>query len=152
MCKVKEVDHVILKPKRPSFLRPMSYYWKVALKAVTVDKIAERAKVSKATIYKWWPNKAAVVMDGFLSAAAARLPVPDTGSALNDILIHATSLASFLISREGTIINELVGEGQFDSKLAEEYRARYFQPRRLQAKQLLEKGINRGELKRKPRC
>ncbi|MGG3402667.1 TetR family transcriptional regulator [Bacillus cereus] len=117
-------------------------------KAVTVDKIAERAKVSKATIYKWWPNKAAVVMDGFLSAAAAaRLPVPDTGSALNDILIHATSLANFLISREGTIINELVGEGQFDSKLAEEYRVRYFQPRRLQAKQLLEKGIKRGELK-----
>ena len=115
-------------------------------KAVTVDKIAERAKVSKATIYKWWPNKAAVVMDGFLSAAA-RLPVPDTGSALNDILIPATSLANFLISREGTIINELVGEGQFDSKLAEEYRVRYFQPRRLQAKQLLEKGIKRGELK-----
>ena len=24
--------------------------------AVTVEKIAERAKVSKATIYKWWPN------------------------------------------------------------------------------------------------
>ncbi|KOS27145.1 TetR family transcriptional regulator [Bacillus anthracis] len=115
-------------------------------KAVTVDKIADRAKVSKATIYKWWPNKAAVVMDGFLSAAA-RLPVPDTGSALNDILTHATSLANFLISREGTIINELVGEGQFDSKLAEEYRARYFQPRRLQAKQLLEKGMKRGELK-----
>ncbi|WP_175282541.1 TetR/AcrR family transcriptional regulator [Bacillus toyonensis] len=115
-------------------------------KAVTVDKIADRAKVSKATIYKWWPNKAAVVMDGFLSAAA-RLPVPDTGSALTDILTHATSLGSFLISREGTIITELVGEGQFDSKLAEEYRARYFQPRRLQAKQLLEKGIKRGELK-----
>ncbi|PGB85142.1 TetR family transcriptional regulator [Bacillus wiedmannii] len=115
-------------------------------KAVTVDKIADRAKVSKATIYKWWPNKAAVVMDGFLSAAA-RLPVPDTGSALTDILTHATSLGSFLISREGTIITELVGEGQFDSKLAEEYRARYFHPRRLQAKQLLEKGIKRGELK-----
>lgn len=116
-------------------------------KAVTVDKIADRAKVSKATIYKWWPNKAAVVMDGFLSATAAKLPVPDTGSALNDILIHATSLARFLTSREGIIITELVGEGQFDSKLAKEYRTRYFQPRRLQAKHLLEKGIQRGELK-----
>lgn len=42
--------------------------------AVTVDKIAERAQVSKATIYKWWPNKAAVVMDGFLHAATARYP------------------------------------------------------------------------------
>lgn len=116
--------------------------------AVTVDKIAERAQVSKATIYKWWPNKAAVVMDGFLHAATARLPVPDTGSAFNDILIHATNLAGFLISREGTIITELLGEGQFDSGLAEAYRTRFFRPRRLEARSLLEKGVQRRELKK----
>lgn len=115
--------------------------------AVTVDKIAERAQVSKATIYKWWPNKAAVVMDGFLDAATDRLPVPDTGKAYDDILIHATNLAGFLISREGTIITELLGEGQFDAGLAEAYRARFFAPRRLEARGLLEKGVQRGELK-----
>jgi AcrR family transcriptional regulator len=117
------------------------------LGTVTVEKIAERAGVSKATIYKWWTNKADVVMDGFLTAAAARLPVPDTGSVLNDILIHATSLARFLTSREGKIIKELIGEGQFDSGLAEAYRTRYFHPRRLEAKQLLERGVQRGELR-----
>ncbi len=116
-------------------------------KAVTVDKIAERAKVSKATIYKWWPNKAAVIMEGFLHAASARLPVPDTGSTFQDILIHATSLTRFLTSREGNIIKELLGEGQLDSNLAMEYRTRFFQPRRLQAKELFEKGIQRGDLK-----
>lgn len=115
---------------------------------VTVDKIAERAQVSKATIYKWWSNKAAVVMDGFLYAASERLPVPDTGSAYNDILIHATNLTRFLTSREGTIITQLLGEGQFDSGLADAYRDRYFRPRRLEARGLLEKGIERGELKK----
>ncbi|MDF2566172.1 MAG: bm3R1 3 [Massilibacillus sp.] len=114
---------------------------------VTVEKIAERAKVSKATIYKWWPNKAAVVMDGFLSAAMSRLPVPDTGSAVNDIIIHASNLAKFLTSREGKVINELIGEGQFDLKLAAEYRLRYFNPRRLDARRILERGVQRGELK-----
>ncbi|MCY7488021.1 MULTISPECIES: TetR/AcrR family transcriptional regulator [Paenibacillus] len=116
--------------------------------AVTVDKIADRAQVSKATIYKWWPNKAAVVMDGFLYAATARLPVPDTGSTFQDIQIHATNLARFLTSREGTIITELLGEGQFDSGLAEAYRARFFRPRRLEARGILEKGVQRGELKK----
>jgi len=116
--------------------------------AVTVDKIAERAKVSKATIYKWWPNKAAVIMDGFLFAATTRLPVPDTDSALQDILIHATNLTGFLTSREGTIITELLGEGQFDSGLAEAYRMRFFRPRRLEARGLIEKGIRLGELKK----
>lgn len=115
--------------------------------AVTVDKIADRAQVSKATIYKWWPNKAAVVMDGFMHAATDRLPIPDTGTTFNDILIHATNLTRFLTSREGTIITELLGEGQFDSGLAEAYRARFFRPRRLEARGLLEKGVQRGELK-----
>jgi len=116
--------------------------------AVTVDKIADRAQVSKATIYKWWPNKAAVVMDGFLHAATNRLLVPDTGTTFNDILIHATNLTRFLTSREGIIITELLGEGQFDSGLAEAYRARFFRPRRLEARGLLEKGVQRGELKK----
>lgn len=115
--------------------------------AVTVDKIAERAKVSKATIYKWWSNKAAVIMDSFLSTATDRLPVPDTGSSVQDIVTHATNLARFLTSREGTVIKELIGAGQLDEKLAEEYRMRFFQPRRLQAKGLLEKGIQKGELR-----
>lgn len=114
--------------------------------SVTVDKIAEQAKVSKATIYKWWPNKAAVVMDGYLSAASARLPVPDTGSLREDIRIHAANLAEFLISREGKVITELIGEGQFDEGLAEAYRTRFFKPRRLEARQLLERGVQRGEL------
>lgn len=115
--------------------------------AVTVEKIADRAKVSKATIYKWWYNKAAVVMDGFLSSAADRLPVPDTGSVFDDILMHATNLSRFLISREGKIITEIIGEGQMDSGLAEAYRTRYFQPRRLEARLLMERGVQRGELK-----
>ncbi|MEK8213735.1 TetR/AcrR family transcriptional regulator [Paenibacillus sp. FSL L8-0463] len=114
--------------------------------AVTVEKIAERAGVSKATIYKWWPNKAAVVMDGFLSATTERLPLPDTGSVYKDILIHATNLARFLISREGKMITEIIGEGQLDEGLAEAYRTRYFKPRRLEARQLLEQGVKRGEL------
>lgn len=92
-------------------------------------------------------NKAAVVIDGFLSSAADRLPVPDTGSVFDDILMHATNLSRFLISREGKIITEIIGEGQMDSGLAEAYRTRYFQPRRLEARLLMERGVQRGELK-----
>lgn len=114
---------------------------------VTVEKIAERAGVSKATIYKWWPNKAAVVIDGFLAAAAERLPIPDTGSAFQDLLIHATNVTRFMLSREGKVIAELIGEGQFDAGLAEAYQTRYIHPRRLEAWQLLERGVRNGELK-----
>ncbi|CAH1206450.1 putative HTH-type transcriptional regulator [Paenibacillus plantiphilus] len=115
--------------------------------AVTVEKIADRSKVSKATIYKWWPNKAAVVMDGFLSAATIRLPVPDTGAVFQDILEHATNMARFMVSREGLIFLEIIGEGQVDPALAEVYRTRYIQPRRLEVHGIMSRGMQRGELK-----
>ncbi|MCL6602805.1 MAG: TetR/AcrR family transcriptional regulator [Paenibacillus sp.] len=119
----------------------------VGFGAVTVEKIAELAKVSKATIYKWWPNKAAVVMDGFLSAASARLPVPDTGSVFQNTLEHATNLGRFMTTREGSIFLEIIGEGQGDPALAEAFRTRYIQPRRLEVHGILSQGIMRGELK-----
>ncbi|MDQ0058743.1 TetR/AcrR family transcriptional regulator [Paenibacillus harenae] len=115
--------------------------------AVTVEKIADRAKVSKATIYKWWPNKAAVVMDGYLTAAAARLPVPDTGSGFQDILEHATNMARFMTTREGSIFLEIIGEGQVDPGLAEAFRTRYIQPRRQEVRGIMERGLSRGQLK-----
>ncbi|WPC40115.1 TetR/AcrR family transcriptional regulator [Clostridium sp. JS66] len=114
---------------------------------ITIEKIAEKAGVSKATIYKWWANKAAVVMDAFFDAATVRLPIPDTGSTIDDMIIQVNNLAKFLISREGKAINEIIAEGQFDLKLAEAYRAIYFKPRRLDSRYILERGVSRGQLK-----
>lgn len=114
--------------------------------AVTIEKIADRAGVSKATIYKWWPNKAAVIMDAFFDAAVVRLPVPDTGSVISDMIIQVNNLATFLLSQEGKVINEIIAEGQSDLKLAETYRTMYFKPRRLDSRYILERGISRGEL------
>ena len=60
---------------------------------MTVETIAKRAGVSKATIYRWWPNRAAVVMDGFLSIVSSEVPFPYTGHAREDIRIHMRRLA-----------------------------------------------------------
>lgn len=115
---------------------------------VTVEGIAERAGVSKATIYKWWPNKAAVVLDGFFAATESMLQVPDTGSVREDLFIQVNNLASFITSPRGRVITELIAEGQFDANIAKEYRSRYFSPRRLISQHILERGILRGELKK----
>ncbi|MDF2632219.1 MAG: transcriptional regulator [Caproiciproducens sp.] len=117
-------------------------------KIVTVESIAERAGVSKATIYKWWPNKAAVVLDGFFDATEATLQLPDTGSTIEDLFIQVNNLSTFITSREGKVITELIAEGQFDTNIADEYRIRYFNPRRLLARHILERGILRGELRK----
>ncbi|WP_234124762.1 TetR/AcrR family transcriptional regulator [Clostridium hydrogenum] len=114
---------------------------------ITVEKIAERANVSKATIYKWWTNKAAVVMDGFLNATNVELPIPNTGSTVEDMFIQVDNFVKFLTTRKGNVITEIIAEGQYDPKLADIYRNAYFTPRRNISKQILERGISRGELR-----
>src|ERR671917_2149251 len=115
--------------------------------AVTVEAIAERAGVSKATVYRWWPNKAAVVMDGFLSTVSSEVPFPHTGHAREDIRLHMRRLTGAFGGRMGRTVAALIAEGQADPELAEALRSRWLSVRRTEAKEILELGIERGELR-----
>jgi AcrR family transcriptional regulator len=115
--------------------------------AVTVEAIAERAGVSKATVYRWWPNRAAVVMDGFLSIVSSEVPFPHTGHAREDIRIHMRRLAEAFSGKIGRTVAALIAEGQSDPELAEALRSRWLSVRRTEAREILELGIERGELR-----
>jgi AcrR family transcriptional regulator len=115
--------------------------------AVTVEAIAERAGVSKATVYRWWPNRAAVVMDGFLSIVSSEVPFPHTGRAREDIRIHMRRLAEAFSGKIGSTVAALIAEGQSDPELAEALRSRWLSVRRAEAREILKLGIERGELR-----
>jgi len=115
---------------------------------LTIEKIAEQAHVGKATIYKWWPNKTAIIMDALFSKSMLKSPLPNTGNLHQDLLLQALTLVDFLLSVEGKLLIELIAEGQFDVKVAEECLVRYFIPRRENSKVLLRQGIDRKELKK----
>jgi AcrR family transcriptional regulator len=115
--------------------------------AVTVEGIAERAGVSKATVYRWWPNRAAVVMDGFLSIVSSEVPFPHTGRVREDIRIHMRRLAEAFSGKIGSTVAALIAEGQSDPELAEALRSRWLSVRRAEARKILELGIERGELR-----
>lgn len=48
----------------------------LSLQKLSIEGIARRAGVSKMTIYRWWPNKAALIIDSFLENHIARTPIP----------------------------------------------------------------------------
>jgi AcrR family transcriptional regulator len=50
------------------------------LRRASVDRISARSGISKATIYKWWPNRTAVAIDAFLHQMMADAPVPGAAS------------------------------------------------------------------------
>ena len=115
---------------------------------LTIEGIAARAGVGKATIYRWWPSKAAVAMDGVLEAASPRIPFPDTGSAREDLHRQLASVIELYTgTRTGRGIRALIAESQHDPSLAESLRDRFIASRRADAATVFERGIERGELR-----
>src|SRR5919112_324538 len=112
--------------------------------AVSVEAIAERAGVSKATIYRRWPNRAAVVVGGFLSTVSSEVPFPHTGRAREDIRIHMLRLAEAFSGKMGRTVAALMAEGQSDPELAGALRSRWLLVRRGEGRGEIEVGIERG--------
>jgi len=113
---------------------------------LTIEAIAADAGVGKATVYRWWPNKGALVVDAFASSAAHRLHFPDTGSVYRDMSLQMNQFLGILRTRRGRIVAGLLGAGQSDPGLLEAFRERFLRPRRQEAYQTLRRGIERGEL------
>jgi AcrR family transcriptional regulator len=119
----------------------------VGFQAMTMEAIAARAAASKATVYRHWPTKAALVMDAFMTRVDPAAPFPDTGSALEDFARQLRSTAALF--EKGPVHSMLVGlitALPSTPELQEAFRTHYLQPRRAQAETALRRGQARGEL------
>jgi AcrR family transcriptional regulator len=118
------------------------------LAAVSVDTVAERAGVSKATIYRWWPTKESLALDALYTEWAATRPSPrDTGSLRGDLLSLLRPWARLASSRPyGRVIAALLTAAQTDPAFAAEYRQRVVEPRRDQARAIFRRAADRGEI------
>jgi AcrR family transcriptional regulator len=118
------------------------------LSAVSMDAVAERAGVGKATIYRRWPTKETLALDALYTEWAAAQPRPrDTGSLRGDLLSLLRPWARLAGSRPyGRVLAALLAEAQTDPAFAAEYRNRLLEPRRDQARALFRRAIERGEI------
>jgi AcrR family transcriptional regulator len=119
----------------------------VGLRAMTTEQIAARSGASKATIYKWWPNKYGVAVDAFFSELQADSPDPDTGSARTDFSVWMRGLCHFYTGPSGRVFAQLVGEAQFDPEVADVLREGLIRSRRAVLASIWERGVARGELR-----
>ena len=119
----------------------------VGLRAMTTEDIAARSGASKATIYKWWPNKYAVAVEAFLSEMAVESADPDTGSAREDFRRALRGLIHFYTGEYGRAYAQLVGEAQFDPKIGAELRDHLVGARRELVRAIWDRGVARGELR-----
>ncbi len=116
---------------------------------LSIEAIAADAQVGKATVYRWWPNKGALVVDAFASSTEDELHFPDSGSVFKDVSLQLNQWLGILRSPRGCTVRAVIAAGQSDSDLLEAFRARFIRPRRQEAYRTLQRGIERGELPRR---
>jgi AcrR family transcriptional regulator len=118
------------------------------LEAVTMDAVAERAGVSKATIYRWWPTKQTLALDALYREWDTSRSAPrDTGSLRGDLLAALRPwLRRVRVHPYGRVIAALVVEAQSDPAFAAVYHARFVQPRREPGRVILQRAVDRGEI------
>ena len=114
----------------------------------SIEAVAAHAGVGKTTVYRWWPNKAALIADAFASSTSRNLHFPDTGSVYTDLSQQMRQVVKIFRSRRGRIVSAMLGGGQSDRDLIAAFRQRFLLPRRWEAYATLRQAIQRGELRK----
>jgi AcrR family transcriptional regulator len=117
------------------------------LAAVSMDTVAARAGVSKATIYRWWPTKETLALDALYHEWADVPPARDTGTLRGDLRGLFLPWVRLAARRPyGRVIAALVTAAQTDTEFGRQYRERFVEPRRDQARTVFGRAIERGEI------
>ncbi len=112
----------------------------------TTDGIAERAGASKATIYRWWPNKAALLAEALRVAVGQELPFPHTGDFQHDVRKQLRNFTALINGPRGKSFRAFVSAASTDPEVANAFRVEWVQPRREEAKAVLDRYRRSGAL------
>ncbi len=115
------------------------------LRDLSIEAIARASGVGKTTIYRWWPNKAAVAMDAFFEKLMPEIQFPQGLSAMEAITQQMRSLVKAFAGDYGRIAAQIIAEGQACPDTLANYRDRFLYPRREAAKVIIQQGIENGE-------
>ncbi len=125
----------------------LSLYAESGPEGLCIEKVAARAGVGKATIYRRWPGKEDLLLDA-ITALAAPLPGPAGRSVREDLISLLTAVSAESSdpcrAREFAL---LLGEGAKYPRLMARYRETVIEPRREVIREVLRRGAASGELR-----
>jgi AcrR family transcriptional regulator len=119
----------------------------VGFREVSIESIAAKAGVGKTTIYRRWPNKAAVVMDAFMTRVGSETLFPKADKLTDSIRRQMRTMAKAFRGRDGALVKALLAEAQFDAELATAFRERWTLPRRKMALAVFHEAVRRGVMR-----
>jgi AcrR family transcriptional regulator len=120
---------------------------RVGFHELTIEAVAARAAVGKATIYRWWPNKAELVIDAFVFAVEDELRFPSVGPVLESLHQQMRRWVPIFRSPLGLIVATVIGAGQSDPEILAAFRTHWMEPRRQEIRYLLEQARREGVIR-----
>lgn len=118
------------------------------LGGLSVDGIADRAGVSKATIYRRWDTKEELLVDA-VASVVDEVHIPDSGDIRQDLVTAINGMRRFVNdTRGGEVFPWLVGEIASQSPIGKRYAMSVIGPRRAMMAGLITHAAERGDLKR----
>ncbi len=113
----------------------------------TVDDVAARAGVGKATVYRRWPSKDDLAVAAMETLYSAEMPEPDTGSVTRDLTESYRAVLIFVNTPEGeAFLRTSIAESVRDDRIAELYRAST-ERREEHSRATFRRAIERGEVR-----
>jgi len=115
------------------------------LAGFSIEAVARKARAGKPTIYRWWPNKTALLLDVYQHRKPPTVHA-DTGNIEKDVELFLTRLlAHWRHDGAGEVFRVILAEAQRDAEASKGLQA-YAEERRRQTGAMFERAIARGEL------
>ena len=114
--------------------------------ALTIEGVAARAGVGKATIYRRYASKAELVVDAVRAGAGIADGLPDTGDVRADLAAMLRPLVKKLKSGHGDVLITLMTERLRNPDLDEEFVRSVIGEKRAHMRGLIRSAVERGDL------
>ena len=113
---------------------------------LTMDAIAQRAKASKATLYRRWSSKAALVVEAVASMKGVP-EVPDTGDLRSDLIATFCGHGGLTDHETTATFGAVITAVSTDPEFAAEFRERVVGPKSQASRLVFERARDRGDLR-----
>ncbi|MAF68348.1 MAG: TetR family transcriptional regulator [Micavibrio sp.] len=115
---------------------------------LSIEGIAKKAGVGKTTIYRWWPNKVAIVLDALVSQMGNITPLPTTASKAEAVEKQLERFIRLLKGKNGKIVIEAMAEAQSDEESLTVFYERFMLQHEKILADLIEAGKLSGEFRK----
>jgi len=100
----------------------------MSVQELSIEAIAKKAKVGKTTIYRWWPNKTAIVMEALIEQPGVESSMSAPTNNQEALVMQLDKLIRLLNSKNGETIAQLFSEAQGDAKAQKIFEENFLTP------------------------